>query len=383
MIRVCHITSVHHRYDGRIYQKECQALADAGFQVILLVNDGKCTEQKKNLTIQSCCYIKNRYLQIILASLNMYLPALQINAQIYHLHDPELLPLALWLKRKHKKVIFDSHEFYYYQIKQKAYIPALLRGVVANIYKRYEYRVLSHIDAVITPCTINGKNYFEGISQKTIFVNNIPFKDEIIPYPYAKKNNIKSCYLGGLARARGIEQMIKASYKAEIPSILGGTYEAGVLENLQRSLEYEIVTYMGILSRKEVQSVYNEASIGLSVLQNTGQYAQLDNLPTKVYEYMAAGLPVVLSRFAYTERFLQKYPIGILVNPNDTDEITEALSYLATHPHEAEKMGRVGRQTIENELCWEREKEMRLMLYCEMFYSDAGGLLQNMEKRKR
>jgi hypothetical protein len=42
--KICHLTSVHHRYDARIFLKECKTLSDAGFEINLVVADGKGDE---------------------------------------------------------------------------------------------------------------------------------------------------------------------------------------------------------------------------------------------------------------------------------------------------------------------------------------------------
>ena len=116
MNRVCHVTSVHPRYDVRIFLKECVSLAKAGYEVTLLCADNLPAEIRDGVTIKSVDYFPSgRIKRILGAKKAMLKGALEIDADIYHLHDPELLPVALSLKNRGKIVIFDSHEEYQHE----------------------------------------------------------------------------------------------------------------------------------------------------------------------------------------------------------------------------------------------------------------------------
>lgn len=105
-----------------------------------------------------------------------YLTALQVDADIYHLHEPELLSIGLKLKRKGKIVVFDSHEFYGWQLHDNIHkikvikVPALFMKLIGNLYMKYEKFVCKRIDGVIQVCTLNGKDYFEKRCRKSLFV---------------------------------------------------------------------------------------------------------------------------------------------------------------------------------------------------------------------
>ena len=112
MKKICHLTSAHNRYDIRIFEKECRTLADNGFDTFLVVNDDNPSEHKEGITIISTGYRpNNRVDRIINSKRKMLEVAIKTEADIYHfLHDPELLQIALKLKKNGGKVIFDSHE---------------------------------------------------------------------------------------------------------------------------------------------------------------------------------------------------------------------------------------------------------------------------------
>ena len=112
-IKVCHVTSAHSRYDTRIFQKECKSLSKNGYECYLIVNDNLEDETKEKVRILSTrIYPKNRYERFFKTKKEMMKLALQVDADLYHFHDPDLLNFALKIKRKKPsvKIIFDSHE---------------------------------------------------------------------------------------------------------------------------------------------------------------------------------------------------------------------------------------------------------------------------------
>lgn len=104
MVRTCQVTSVHKRYDTRIFQKIAVSLAKNGYDSYLLCIDGKGEEVVEGVHFVSVDYkAKNRFQRIYLSWKELRTPALKIDAEIYHIHDPELLPLAKYLSKKKKK----------------------------------------------------------------------------------------------------------------------------------------------------------------------------------------------------------------------------------------------------------------------------------------
>lgn len=359
-IKVCHLTSVHIRYDVRVFQKECISIADSGYNTYLIVNDDKPDEIKNNVKIISTGYKpKSRFDRFINANKIVYKKAIQINADIYHLHDPELLLYALKLKKNGKKVVFDSHEIYYYQIKLKKYIPKLFRNIVAYIYKTYEKYVLSKLDAVIVPCTINGgQNYFDKIAKKTVFINNYPKKDLYKPVDYSDKKEFVMCHAGSLTKERGIEEIIKLSHISKTKVIIGGKFDYNEYKDI-----CDYVDYRGYLDNVGMQDMFNESSLGLSLIHCVGQYSIADNLPTKVYEYMLVGIPFVIQNNRTTKEFVKKYDVGTCVAVDNMNEIENVVNYYKNNPEVSKKKGNLGRDIILKKFNWENEAKRLIELY--------------------
>lgn len=150
---ICHITSAHERYDSRIFQRECKYLSKMGYDVFLVVNDDHKNEELNGVKIVSTGKkYTSRKERAFKGVKSVYLEAIKLNADIYQLHDPELLRIAIALKKHGKKVVFDCHENYREQIKEKTYLPKILRKCIAFLYGCFETYVMKHIDGVVAPC---------------------------------------------------------------------------------------------------------------------------------------------------------------------------------------------------------------------------------------
>lgn len=369
MIKVCHMTSAHLSTDVRIFHKQCTSLAKV-YDVYLIaqgnknyeLNGVKITGIPKEVKKGFFKKMKHRIQRLH----KVYKRALEIDADIYQIHDPELLLVALKFKRKGKKVIFDSHENHPTQIENKTYLSRHLRKIVSRIYKIYETKVCKRIDAVIFPCTIKGENIFEGRAKKVVFISNAVKLNELyVKYnPDFTKKSRSVCYIGGLSYERGISHLIEASYKANATLILGGHFSTlNYDEKLKIKEEYKCVDYRGTVDRDDIADILNKSFIGACNILNIGQYNTFDNLATKVYEYMSMGLPVIISDYAYARQINEKYNCFILVAPDNTEKITKAINFLFGNPEIAKEMGQNGRRAVLEEFNWDVEEKKLLGLY--------------------
>jgi len=206
---ICHITTTPQTSIPRLLRESSTAVA-MGIKPYIIAQ-GESYEEE-GISFIGVKTENNRFKRMMFTSRQIVKKALNINADIYQIHDPELLPFALKFKKLGKIVIFDSHEFYGIQIELKSYIPQLLRKMVSKVYTFYETYVCRKIDAVIAVCTVNGEDYFKGRSKKTIFISNLP-DNEIFIEPnnlYEKKDTKNVVYTGAISHSRGITNLIKA-----------------------------------------------------------------------------------------------------------------------------------------------------------------------------
>lgn len=365
MPKVCHLTSAHGVEDVRIFHKECVTLAKAGYDVYLVERGD--TYYKNEVCIVGVGNIpRSRLKRMTQGAKKVYQKALEIDADLYHFHDPELLPYGLKLKRRGKKVIFDSHERYTEQFLTKDYLPKPIARIVAYVYEIYERYALKHLDGVVIPSTLNGINPFHNICKHTVIINNTPILKEFydLLQPTTEKKLNQLCYVGGVTEDRGITNTILAAYRTRATLVLGGPFFSSEYKERIKALnEFSCVDYRGILNRKEVVALLQESSVGLCILRNRGQYWKADNFASKVYEYMSMGLPVILNYSPYNITMVRMYHFGICVDPENIDEIANAIQYLLNHPDEARQMGENGRRAVKKEFNWGVEEKKLLRFY--------------------
>lgn len=372
-VKVCHLASLHKMNDMRIFEKECKSLAKGGFDVTLIgFGPSAKTETIDGVRcISLFCPIKNNF-EILSKRNKMSLEAaLKVDAEIYHLHEPELLPVGMKLKRKGKTVIFDSHEFYGWQLRDNIHkikiikVSPWMMKVVGKCYMIYEKRVCKRFDAVIQVCTMNGENYFAKRCRKTLFIRNLPSLSDYTrktPIHFSERSRV--AMIGGLSKERGITQLVNAAYQAKAHLLLAGAFLPKAYETELRGMpEFACVDYQGFLDKNGMVGLLEQANIGASTLLHVGQYDKIDTFPTKVYDYMSMELPVVISDTEFAKKMNDKYHFAICVSPDKPEEIAAAIRWLNSHPEEAIEMGKNGRKAIESEFNWERESEKLIGFY--------------------
>ncbi len=364
MKKIAHLTSVHSVYDTRIFYKECASLAEAGYEVVLVAPHPE-DEMNGAVRIRAVPQPKGRAERVARTTWHVYRAALDENAALYHLHDPELLPVGLLLRLAGKRVLYDVHEDVPLQLRTKYWLPAALRWPMAFAAKTVEgvaARVLSGIVAA-TP-TIAGK-FPPG---KTVTVQNFPLLSELSTpegKPYSERP-MQAAYVGNIRRERGIEEMVQATgYLPEglnARLTLAGEFRPHSLKaEMRKRPAWSRVDHLGWIDRAGVRGVLSKARLGLVTLHPSPNI--VESQPTKLYEYMAAGLPVIASDFSLWRRIVDGAQCGLLVNPMETEAIAEAMRWLLEHPSEAEEMGRRGRAAVEAHYNWDAESSKLLKMY--------------------
>ena len=369
MVNVCHLTSVHPRYDVRILEKECASLAKNGYNVKLVVNDDISDEIKNNVHIISTGFVSNsRFKRILLSKKLIYKKAIEIDSDIYQIHDPELLPVALKLKKRGKKVIFDSHEDVANQIKEKTWIPKIIRGIISFVYSKYEKYIVKKLDAVIS-VTPQFVERFSKYNKNSILITNYPIiNKENTSNNYIDefecKNDKYICFAGLIGDEWCHDNIIKAISSIDgIRYLLAGRTETEYIEYLKTLSGWSKVDYLGLLPHEKVKELYEKSYAGLALnysLQIKGK-GTLGN--TKLFEYMEAKLPVICTDYELWKDIIDKYKCGICVNPLDINEIKKAIMYICSNPDIAKKMGENGRKAVEEHFNWQNEEIKLIELY--------------------
>lgn len=364
MTKVCHITSVHSPEDVRIFHKECVSLAQAGYEVYL-VQRGESYGKDGVRMIGFGKPASNRLKRMLFTARKAYQTALSVDADIYHFHDPELLPYGLRLKKRGKTVIFDSHEDTLESILEKTWIPAPLRRLVYFWFKGRQEKVCKQIDAVVT-VTPHMVNFFRRLNPVTVQIANFPILSDAPPPDISSKTLV---FAGGISSLWKHHTIIKVLER--LPDChyrMCGPGEADYLRELENLPAWGRVEYLGKVPYEEIAALLAKSSVGMAVASycrnSDWKNGTMGN--TKIFEEMMAGLPVICTDFVLWREFVERWHCGICVDPENEDEIADAIRYLLDHPDEARQMGENGRRAVEEEFNWAHEEKKLLALYEEL-----------------
>jgi len=366
MLKICHLTSVHKRYDTRIFQKQCRSLAKSGYDITLICIDNLEDEVTDGVKIVSA-KVKAEFplMRVLKAPKTIYRMAILNDADIYHVHDPELIPVGLRLKRAGKKVIYDSHEDFPAQLLEKEWIPLFLRRILSDSAKIYMKRVLKKIDAVLT-VTPHIVEKLRSITSNVYLVTNYPIVDDTLDditlETYLSRDN-KLCYSGTVYNASYQEEIIEAIEDISgIRYVIVGSITNEYLLKLRKIDNWSKIDYFGTVSKAELYEIYNDVTIGIILVNYSDKFGgKMGTLGiNKLFEYMLFGLPVICTDFILWKEIMDKYKCGLYVNPNNSEEIANAIHYLIEHKNEAYQMGHNGRKAIFEEFNWKTQERTYL-----------------------
>ena len=367
-MKACILTSAHSPFDERIFHKEARSLRKAGYEVVIVAPHGQ-TEVAGGIEIRAVRPVGSRWERIWRLK-DIYRAAVREQADVYHFHDPDLIPVAWLLHEKHHKpVIYDVHEYYGDSLLTRYWLPKPLRKWASWAVDRVEKRAARSFAGIIT-VNKHMAELFGKENPRVAILHNYPLKEQFkLPRPEAAKAPV-ILYLGGINRERGLEVMLKAMaavverHPEAVCELVGPVDTADLgpeFSDLSAWLDRGNVRLRGKVPYEQVPGILQQSAIALVPLLPTLNYQKA--IPVKLLEYMAAGLPVIGSRFGYIAEIVERNRCGLLVEPGDAAALAASIVELLERPEQALEFGRNGWDAFHREYTWEREQAKLLALY--------------------
>ncbi len=228
----------------------------------------------------------------------------ELDADLYHFHDPELMePMLALGRRTGKPVVYDVHEDYPSAMDQKAWIPAPLRPVAASWADRTEHRCAPHYAAIVVADAAL-RERFAPLADDVVELDNYPPLDvlgEPLPAPDGPPTMV---YVGSVSEMRGFHEMVGVlrgvhEVRPDARLVVYGRPTEEVAPQLDAtiaSFPEGTIEFRGPIPYGRIREALAEATVGLSLLRPHPKYEK--NVSMKVFDYMALGVPWVASDFA-------------------------------------------------------------------------------------
>jgi len=366
MTRIVHLTSVHPPFDGRIFLKECRSLARLGYDTTLVAPHPK-DEVVDGVRVLGVAEASGgRLRRMTETAARVVRAARALDADLYHLHDPELLPWAPLLRGRGRPVVFDMHENLPRQIQTKAWIPPRLRMPLSLVGRGVE-RLLHRRLGVIFAEASYRKDYRH--LPLTLDLLNLPLIADLSGLPRERSKRPSVGYVGGVTEARGtlvtLEALALLDQDGEAPDFdcIGPVSEAhrAEIEANRTRLGLRHVEVPGRLPAPEAWARVARSHVGLCVLQPLPNY--IETYPTKLFEYLALGIPVVASNFPSFQKLVDETGGGLCVDPRDPAAIASAIKQLLDDPEAAWAMGQRGAAAVRERYSWESQAPALAQFY--------------------
>jgi glycosyltransferase involved in cell wall biosynthesis len=360
------LTSAHNSNDGRIYFRQCISLLEkTNYRVILAAyGDGP---SNPNLEFYSLGERPRKRLSRVLRSQINAMKALRsIRADLWHLHDPELLVFGFFLTLFGKKVIWDAHEDYFLQLTKnreyRSYIPVTFQPIVSRIVIGFLKQIDMRASGVVVANETIAQSY-SNLNCK-IVGNEAPIKKFGNSKPTFQNTSI--LFLGPLSDERCFPEVVEAIREIENLNLVAcGTLQVEdevQLKNAQAVLGERFI-HLGWLDQNQIIEMHSNALIGLAVYKETAAYLDPLANSTKLLEFFASGLPVVATPIPSNVKLIGESSAGILSKGFTSVDLKEAIIALSSSIELWERVAKNGKQWSKANDNWKTSEEKLIEAY--------------------
>ena len=372
--------TAHPVFDTRIFYKEAKTLVEAGYSVTLIAPHTK-NEEVSGIRIVARRKCQNRFWRMILGSLETLLLALKQRPDIYHFHDPVLFLLLVPFLRMfcpQSRIVYDVHENYAGAIisQEKHWLPGFLKPLLAFIIEKLEKSMSQKANLIVTAGP-DIKEHFLFHHNAITIKNYAPL--EIINSIYAerdwgalrRKSGNKVILSGSLTNVRAVREVVQAlefvNPELEARLVLIGPYhDLQYKAAVEKERGYKHVDYIGPVILEDLLREVLKCRMAIMCFHHDPNLDSAIERSNKLFEYMALGVPVVVSERPAWQEIVEKHQCGLWVNAEEPRQIAKVIEQLLSDPERAAEMGRNARRVVLRDYAWRSEGEKLIRAYAEL-----------------
>lgn len=357
---VCIISTIHRDFDNRIYQRQLNALADAGLAVVMVAPWDFSNRSREDFDYVATTYPETRAHRIF-HGFATYRAVKRIKARVFVFHDNDFLPFAWLLKRfGGRTVVYDAHENIPEEILYgKEWIPAPLRRVLSVTFRVMENFIVRDLGKAIA--AVNSlKVRFQAQGADVALVRNYPN----FQAPAAGLNRPGVLYTGELTTDYGVWTIIDIArqFKArgrDIPiRVVDRFHDDNALRTRFKAIvadEQLGIEMLDPVPAARMPEMLRNGTFGLIPVHNVPNKAMA--LPTKGFEYFLFGLVTVGSRVGGTADIIEEGITGFLVEAEDAVAWADTIERVWEDPALQERVRLAAREAVERQFNWENERQ--------------------------
>ena len=333
-IKVCHFSSVHSIHDTRVFSRECVSLAK--YFDVTLIAIGNFSGQKQGVRIIGIPEPKTKLERFFGTTFRVFISAIKTEADIFHIHDAELLPFALLLGLLGKKVIYDIHENTKQDILLKPWLKLDLKAKAAWMYDallKFSNRFVHYIPVVANERFL--PIFHVKLNQYSV-VQNFADVNEMRKYRVDDRlilpgnhifyvGMIKDMYYDFNVLVEAVYQLKQNGFRVFVHAV--GYFGANVKHDFEDNRYWNEVKdqihFYGKLSMDSAYRISMQCKLGICLKNQPEE--MLVSHERKFFEYMAVALPSVFCQSKIYSDVNEEFKIGEAIDLKSAYEMADAI----------------------------------------------------------